>query len=114
MKLGTLAAAAALAMAMTLGGSVTPADAGKKNRAHQGTSSGKVHIDSKVSTKNLRALEKKLHGDHKRAVQREIHQREYDEREQKRVGEWLATSDEPIINLWAIGTELGTKRKRGH
>jgi hypothetical protein len=109
---------AAMAVAMTLGGAVVPADAGKKGkRAHQGGSSGKVHIDSKVSSKNLKALQRQLEshgkltkGQHhvKRAVDSELSNR----RAADDAARMILNSGDPITGLLDVGTAI--KRKRGH
>ena len=80
MKLGTMAAIAALAVAMTLGAKVTPADAGnkaKKQAHHQGSNAkhadgareakkrrgyGHVRYAPGLTTDKLETLEKKLRG----------------------------------------------------
>lgn len=118
MRLGTIIAIAALGMAMTLGGGADPACAGDKG------SKKRVHINSNVSTKNLVLLEKKLKGSNKQAVQAEIHRRgklnrdkTYKEQAIRSLGRSLATGsdgEDPIIGLWALGVELGTRRKGGH
>ncbi len=121
MKLGTMIGIAALAVAMTLDGAVTPADAGdKKKHANQGHSAGKVHIDPKVSSDKLRALSHKLKGHQKEAVKEEIKRREriYDEKvSTKAAGKGIGSIpdiEEQIIHLGLIGTEYGKRRKRGH
>ncbi len=116
MKLGTMAAIAALATAMTLGTNVTPADAGKKARmqAHQGGSSGQVHIDSKVSSKNLRAVSKQLKGHQKKAVMDEIDRRERklsQRKYEKILGETLPKL--PFESQVLFGLSAGASKGRG-
>ena len=120
MKLGTIIGIAALGMAMTLGASVNPADAGQKGkRAHQGGSSGKVHIDPHVSSKNLRELSHKLKGHQKQAVQHEIKRREdilSDRKAAEAAGEWIGGSvdiQDHIVGLGLAGSVFG-KKKRNH
>ena len=111
-----MVAIAALALAMTLGGAVTPADAGKKGkRAHQG--SGRVHISPNVSDKNLEALQRKLEGSSRHratthAVSKEIHDR-YQRRAMDRM---LSTEDgaSAILSIGNLVNELANSRRRRH
>jgi hypothetical protein len=125
MKLGTMATAAALAVAMTLSGAGAPADAGKKGKQAHHAGSKKVHISPDVSTKNLRLLEKKLHGTTKHAVTKEIKRRDdivYERRRReigaKIVGDFIGGSTDietHIIGLGVAGTGDGkSHRKGGH
>jgi len=121
MKLGTITAMAALAVAMTLGANVTPADAGQKGKhANHGNSAGKVHIDPKVSSDKLRALSHKLKGHQKQAVREEIERRGriHDEKKQGKVtGKGIGSIpdiEEQIIHMGLIGVEYGKRRKGGH
>jgi hypothetical protein len=113
MKISALAAIAALSLAMMPG----TADAGQKGKK-QFTSHGNVHIGSRVSSKNLKALERQLKGHQKRAVTQELQHREQSYRTKSRerwagdVGGLLATSKEPILGLIEGGLQFG--RKRGH
>jgi hypothetical protein len=121
MKLGTLIAIAALAMAMTLGGAVTPADAGdKKKRAHQ-QGAGKVHFrldkdprKARTTLRNLQSLEDQFRGnkltkrqhDVKHALSGEVRRRS----QSYTVGEILGEKRgaEAILNIWGLaGRESG-------
>jgi hypothetical protein len=119
MKLGIVVTAVALATATTFGGgAVAPVDAGDKG------SKKRVHISPGVSTKNLSRLEKQLKGSNKRAVQDEIkrrgtvhHEKRLKEQAASGLGRALISGpggDDPIIGLWGLGVELGTRRKGGH
>jgi hypothetical protein len=122
MKLGTMIGIAALATAMTLGGAVTSADAGKKGKnAHQGGTSGNVHIDSGVSSKNLRAVSKKLKGHQQKAVMDEIERRERkhsNKKAEKFVGDWLGGRtdiEDHIVGLGVFADGINKRnRKSGH
>ncbi len=120
MKLGTLAAAAALAMAMTLGGSVSPADAGDNKRSKQ-----KVHVRlndnlSDIQARKLEKAAKKLKGPHRDALlgeierRRDIHSRnEAAKHLGKKIG-GMENIEDHIGLLGVIGTEYGKRRKSGH
>ena len=119
MTLGTLAAIAALAMAMTLGGAVSPADAGDNKRSKQ-----KVHVRlndnlSDIQARKLEKAAKKLKGPHRDALLGELEHRKKTHQINKGakvLGELLTEGDaaEQILELGIFGTDLGTRRKRGH
>jgi hypothetical protein len=127
MKLGFMAACAVLA-ALTL--TISSADAGKKARKQgQWSQHGNVHIDSRVSSKNLRALSHKLKGHQKQAVTNEIGHREkrYQQKKDeaqhvrdaaevldKRTREAVQSGDaaETLFWLGAVGTQVG--KRKGH
>jgi hypothetical protein len=127
MKLGFMAACAALA-ALTL--TINSADAGQKARKQgQWSQHGNVHIDSRVSSKNLRALSHKLKGHQKQAVTDEIGHREKRYQEKKdtadeihQAGEFLdkrtrkaaqsGDASELLFWLGAAGTHYG--KRKGH
>jgi hypothetical protein len=98
---------------------------GSEKNVHKGSHGSErgVHIHPKISTKNLRLLEKKLHGAEKRAVREEINRRDEErterearERAAENIGELLGsgTDAETIIELWWSGVEIGKRRKSGH
>jgi hypothetical protein len=126
MKLGMMVTCAALA---TLAFDVNEADAGQKARKQQWSQHGNVHIDSRVSSKNLRALSHKLKGHPKQAVTKEIGHREkrYQQKKDeaqhvrhaaevldKRTREAVQSGDasETLFWLGAVGTQVG--KRKGH
>jgi hypothetical protein len=118
MKLGTIIGIATLAMAMTLGGAVTPADAGQKG------SKKKVHVrlNNNLTDLKVRKLEKaarSLKGPHRDALLGEIEKRRTTHNVNKGagdVGRMLTERDAmgQILGLGIWGTELGKRRKGGH
>jgi hypothetical protein len=116
MKLGRLTAIAVLATAMTLGGAVIPADAGKKGkRAHQ--SNGRVHISPTVSDKNLEKLQRKLEGSSRhRATTNAIGKEIHDRRTQRVMGQMLDTEDgaSAIMSFGGLADEILNYRRRKH
>lgn len=123
MKTVRLALLALLGASMMLGVGVSQADAGQKAKknAHQGGSSGKVHIDSKVSSKNLRAVSKKLKGHQQQAVMDEIERRERkhgNKKADRYVGEWLGGRtdiEDHIVGLGLLADGINNRnRKSGH
>jgi hypothetical protein len=119
MKLGTIIGIATLAMAMTLGGAVTPADAGDKK------SKQKIHVrindglnqDQRI---RLEKAAKKLKAPYRDAVlgeierRRDIHSRN---KVAKQLGEkigGLTNIEDQIGLLGVFGTAYGKRRKGGH
>jgi hypothetical protein len=124
MKLGTLTAIAALAMATTLGSAVTPADAGKKGRQAHQQGSKKVHIrlnkhespdKAHVTTRNLEKLQRKLEGSSRhRATTNALGKEIHDRKSQRAMGQLLSVEDgaSAIFSLGSVG-EIVTRRRRG-
>jgi hypothetical protein len=117
MKLGMMVACAALA---TLAFDVNEADAGQKGKKQQFTHHGNVHIGSRVSSKNLKALQRQLKGHQKDAVSNELNRREksFRTRHLDSTATWageqlIIQSADPIMGLMQGGLLLPS-RKRGH
>jgi hypothetical protein len=126
MKLGMMATIAALAAAMTLGGAVTPADAGKKGRQAHQQGSKKVHIrlnkhespeKARITERNLEKLQRKLegssrHGATTTAIGKELHDRQT----QRAMGQLLSVEDgaSAIFGLGSVGEIVTRRRKGGH
>jgi hypothetical protein len=126
MKLATLAAIAGLTTAMAFGATSIPADAGnkskkhgqqhgsKKQHAHQGNSGGKVHIDHRISDKNLRKLmnSKRLTAAQKHALAGELQNRKIMGTAGRALGN--VRGADAILGIGLLGTALTTKQKKGH
>jgi hypothetical protein len=113
MKLGTLASIAALAMAMTLGVNVSPADAGDKAR--------KIHVSPHIKDETLRKAAKTLKGEHKKAVLHELNLREQPKKHAKRREDSATRAGKAIGSLTnieghivSLGVWSGTFNKRNH
>jgi hypothetical protein len=85
-----------------------------KRHAHQGNSGGKVHVDPRISDKNLRKLmnSKRLSAGQKNALADELYNRKIMGRAGRALGS-LGGAD-AILGIGLVGAAVGTKQKKGH